>query len=144
MTFEDKLERCLKLGVRKDLAEHFLSMFDGGNCSVLPAFRLLRSLYDYLQFYKGGYAELLKKQQEKGYLPRSVKKLVEKGVTLEEIQELKYCCVDETISNIMGLLCGMQTYESDIFKNEAFSECGRACIISVPMEKLRENPLFIQ
>ena len=61
MTFEEKLELCLKMGVRKDLAEHFLGMFDGGNCSALPTFRLLRSLYDYLQFYKGGYAEILKK-----------------------------------------------------------------------------------
>lgn len=134
MTREEELELCLKMGVREDWAEDLLSRLSGKNGSALPMLRLLRSFSDYLQFYKGGYAELLKKRQEQGGLSLPEKKLIEKGAAPEDIQRFAYWQAYEAIECVMELL-GSQGGEPEMFKNEAFSECGRVGIVELDPDR---------
>lgn len=125
MTHEEELELCLKMGVREDWAEDLLSSLNGINGSALPILRLLRSLTDYLSYYEGGCAERLKNDLAKGSrvsIPEE--NLIKKGATPEEIQELAFYHIRDTIEYIMNLLTDCRGNEPKLFEDEAFSECG--------------------
>ena len=129
MTHEEELELCLKMGVREDWAEELLSSLSGTNRSALPMLRLLRSLTDLMRYYEGGYAERLKKEHANGWtLSIPEENLIKRGATPEEIQDLAHYYVKDTIRDVMTILDCLYG-EPELFKEEAFSECGSVGIM---------------
>ena len=129
MTHEEELELCLKMGVREDWAEELLSSLSGTNRSALPMLRLLRSLTDLMRYYEGRYAERLKKVLANGgTLSIPEENLIKRGATPEEIQDLAHYYVKDTICCVMTMLDCLYG-EPELFKEEAFSECGSVGIM---------------
>lgn len=129
MTHEEELELCLKMGVREDWAEELLSSLSGTNRSALPMLRLLRSLTDLMRYYEGRYAERLKKALANGWtLSIPEENLIKRGATPEEIQDLAHYYVKDTIRCVMTILDCLHG-EPELFKEEAFSECGSVGIM---------------
>ena len=67
MTLEQKKTLLMQLGVPKAAAEHYLKQ-ESDVWAVLPAFRFLKPLNDDLEFYKGGYKQMIERRVADGSL----------------------------------------------------------------------------
>lgn len=131
MTFEEKKSLMVKMGLDEERAEFLLQM-EREDLSMLPMIRLLRSINDYLKFREGGYAEYIKKCQAEGTLNKGIEaELIKKGVTPEEIQALAYNAAYDSFDVLLNLFVLPNVYESEMFKDEAFAECGRAGLMEI-------------
>lgn len=127
MTYEEKKNLLVKMGLREETAENYLGL-ESDIWAVLPAFRLLKPLSDNLDFYKGGYRKMIEKMKEDGALAEKmpeINEMLNAGVSPETIEKFVY---DIKLSTYDSLLYQLDDYKgaevSDVFGDASFSKCG--------------------
>lgn len=134
MTFEEKKNLLVKMGLSEETAEYYLEG-ESDIWAVMPVFRLLKPLSDQLEFYKNGYRKMIEKNIENGTLEKRIPEaaeLVKCGVPLESIEKFAYSLVLEAYESALYQLDDHVGAEvSDVFMNEDFSECGYAGLMEM-------------
>lgn len=127
MTFEEKKNLLVKMGIHEETAKYYLEN-ESDIWAVLPAFRFLKPLSDNLEFYKGGYREMIEKKIEDGLLEGQMPEaaaLVKSGASPEIIEKFAFHLILEAYESILYQLDDHEGAEtSDVFMDEDFSECG--------------------
>lgn len=134
MTFTEKKHLMLELGVPERSATAYLQE-ESEHWAVLPAFRLLKPLSDSLEFHRGPYQQVIKARIQDGTLSTcmpQVAPLIEAGVTPECLERFVYDLLLETYERLLYQLDDPSGSEiSEVFCDEAFSQCSQARLMEV-------------
>ena len=132
MTLEQKKTLLMQLGVPKAAAEHYLKQ-ESDVWAVLPAFRFLKPLNDDLEFYKGGYKQMIERRIADGSLDErfpEVAALIKAGAAIEDIERFAYDLLLEAYHFLLYHLDDHTGAEvSDVFGEEDFSRHSYARLV---------------
>lgn len=132
MTLEQKKTLLMQLGVPKAAAEHYLKQ-ESDIWAVLPAFRFLKPLNDDLEFYKGGYKQMIERRIADGSLDErfpEVAALIKAGAAIEDIERFAYDLLLEAYHFLLYHLDDHTGAEvSDVFGEEDFSRYSYARLV---------------
>lgn len=134
MTLKDKLNIMEKFGLQREWAKWELKN-ESDVWAVLPAFRFLKPISDHLEFYRGGFAALIKRYEEEGVLEQNfpeVAALMKEGATVENIEKFAFDRIFETIECILYQLGDQESAEcADVFDEIDFSGMNRLRLMEV-------------
>lgn len=126
MTLEEKKQLLVKMGIAEERAEFFLE-YESEEVAVLPTFRFLKPLDDYLQRYEGQYKEVLAGLVADGSIEDRIPEaaaLIKMGASLEAIERYSYVLVFEAFEFLLYHLDEHTGAEVNrVFLEEDFSKC---------------------